>query len=114
VIWRLGDGLAGLRFSFLPPPCTCQPVNQLDCAVAGQRLAPGVSVARRQYVATLKESISQHRVDVEQSSTSVLDRSTAELLATKLSASDPNDVLYALSLFEVERQRAAHPESAAC
>src|SRR5207247_2454930 len=53
--------------------------------------------------------ISQHRVDVEQASASVLDRSTAELLATNLSASDPNDILYALSLFEVERQRAAHP-----
>src|SRR5438094_212303 len=68
-----------------------------------------VSVARRQYVASLKESISQHRVDVEQASAAVLDRSTAELLASKLSASDPNDILYALSLFEVERQRAAHP-----
>src|SRR4029077_9332750 len=68
-----------------------------------------VSVVRKQYVATLKESISQHRVDVEQSYTSVLDRSTAEVLATKLTASDPNEILYALSLFEVERQRAAHP-----
>src|SRR5207244_5195243 len=68
-----------------------------------------VSVSRQQYVATLKESISQHRVYVEQASASVLDRSTAELLATNLSASDPNDILYALSLFEVERQRAAHP-----
>jgi HEAT repeat protein len=48
-------------------------------------------------------------VDVEQASTSVLDRSTTELLATGLSASDPKDILYALSLFEVERQRAVHP-----
>jgi HEAT repeat protein len=75
--------------------------------VAGWLVA--VAVARRQYVATLKESISQHRVDAEQASTSVLDRSTAQLLATNLSASDPNDILYALTLFEVERQRAAHP-----
>jgi AAA family ATP:ADP antiporter len=68
-----------------------------------------VSVARKQYVATLKESISQHRLDVEQASAPVLDRSTADLLATNLSASDPKDILYALSLFEVEQQRAAHP-----
>jgi AAA family ATP:ADP antiporter len=39
----------------------------------------------------------------------VLDRSTTDLLATNLSASDPKDILYALSLFEVEQQRAAHP-----
>ncbi len=68
-----------------------------------------VAVVRKEYVATLKESISQHRVDVEQASTSVLDRSTAELLASSLTASDPKEILYALSLFEVERQRAAHP-----
>jgi len=68
-----------------------------------------VSVARRQYVATLRESISQHRVDVEQASAPVLDRSTTDLMATNLSASDPKDILYALSLFEMEQQRAAHP-----
>jgi AAA family ATP:ADP antiporter len=68
-----------------------------------------VSVARRQYVSTLKESISQHRFDVEQASAPVLDRSTTELLATNLSTSDPKDILYALSLFEVEQQRAVHP-----
>jgi ATP:ADP antiporter, AAA family len=68
-----------------------------------------VAVARRQYVVSLKESVAQHRVDVEQASTSVLDRSTADVLATKLTASDPAEVLYALSMFEVERQRAAHP-----
>src|SRR5439155_526668 len=39
----------------------------------------------------------------------VLDRSTAELLAANLSASDPKEILYALSLFEVEGQRAAYP-----
>jgi AAA family ATP:ADP antiporter len=38
-----------------------------------------------------------------------LDRSTTELLATNLSTSDPKDILYALSLFEAEQQRAVHP-----
>ncbi len=110
VIWRLGDGLAGLTVLIFATTLhmSARQISWIALLlVSGWLLA--VSVARRQYVATLKESISQHRVDVEQSSTSVLDRSTAELLATKLSASDPNDVLYALSLFEVERQRAAHP-----
>jgi len=34
---------------------------------------------------------------------------TTDLLAVNLSGSDPKEILYALSLFEVEQQRAAHP-----
>ena len=110
VIWRLGDGLAGLTVLIFATSLHL-PVRQISWIAllfVGGWLA-AVAVARRQYVATLKESITQHQVDVQQASTSVLDRSTAELLATKLSASDPKEILYALSLFEVERQRAAHP-----
>jgi AAA family ATP:ADP antiporter len=110
VVWRLGDGLAGLSVLIFATTLRL-PARQLSwlaILLAGGWLV-AVSIARRQYVATLKESIIQHRVDTEQASTSVLDRSTAELLATGLSASDPKDILYALSLFEVERQRAVHP-----
>ncbi len=110
VIWRLGDGLSGLTVLIFATTLHIS-ARQMSAIVlvmvAGWLVA--VSAAKRQYVATLKESISQHRVDVEQASASVLDRSTAELLASKLSASDPKEILYALSLFEVERQRAAHP-----
>jgi ATP:ADP antiporter, AAA family len=110
VVWRLGDGLSGLivlifaTWMHLPARHISWIVLLL---VSGWIVA--VSVARRQYVSTLKESIRQHRVDVEQATTPVLDRSTADLLATNLSASNPKDVLYALALFEVEQQRAAHP-----
>jgi AAA family ATP:ADP antiporter len=110
VIWRLGDGLSGLMvliFATLlhfPPRQISWVVLVL---VSGWLVA--VSVARREYVATLKESISQHRFDLEQASAPVLDRSTTELLASNLSASDPKDILYALSLFELEQQRSAHP-----
>lgn len=110
VIWRLGDGLAGLTVlifaTWLHLPA--RQISWIVLLLVSGWLA-AVAVARRQYVATLKESITQHRVDVEQASTSVLDRSTTELLATGLSSSDPKDILYALSLFEVERQRAVHP-----
>ncbi len=110
VIWRLGDGLAGLTVLIFATTLHMSAPRISWIALAfGVVWLTAVGVARRQYVATLKESISQHRVDVEQASTSVLDRSTAELLATKLSASDPQEILYALSLFEVERQRGAHP-----
>jgi AAA family ATP:ADP antiporter len=110
VIWRLGDGLSGLivlifaTLLHFPP----RQISWVVLVLASGWLV-AVSVARRQYVATLRESINQHRFDVEQASAPVLDRSTTDLLATNLSASDPKDILYALSLFEVEQQRAAHP-----
>jgi len=110
VIWRLGDGLAGVTVLIFATTLH-MPARQMSwialVMVSGWLVA--VAVARRQYVFTLKESITQHRVDVEHASTSVLDRSTTELLATKLAAGDPKEILYALSLFSVERQRAAHP-----
>jgi ATP:ADP antiporter, AAA family len=110
VIWRLGDGLAGLTVLIFATSLhlPARHISWIALLFVSGWLA-AVVVARRQYVASLKESINQHRLDAEQASTSVLDRSTAEFLATKLSASDPNEILYALSLFEVERQRAAHP-----
>jgi AAA family ATP:ADP antiporter len=110
VIWRMGDGLSGLIVLIFATFLHFSP-RQISwivlLLVSGWLVA--VSVARRQYVATLRESISQHRLDVEQASAPVLDRSTADLMATNLSTSDPKDILYALSLFEVEQQRAAHP-----
>jgi len=110
VIWRMGDGLSGFTVLIFANLLHL-PARQMSWVVL--LLASGwlvaVAVARRQYVATLRESISQHRFDVEHASAPVLDRSTTDLLATNLSASDPKDILYALSLFEMEQQRAAHP-----
>lgn len=110
VIWRLGDGLSGLIVLIFATSLHW-PARQISWVallmVGGWLVA--VSVARRQYVATLKESITQHRVDVEQASAPVLDRSTTDVLATSLSASDPKEILYALDLFGAEQQRAAHP-----
>src|SRR5437879_3358700 len=110
VIWRLGDGLSGLIVlifaTWLHLPA--RQISWVVLVLVGGWLV-AASVARRQYVATLRESISQPSLDAESASTPVLDRSPAELLATNLSTSDPKDILYALSLFEVEQQRAAHP-----
>jgi ATP:ADP antiporter, AAA family len=110
VIWRLGDGLSGLTVLIFATWLHV-PARQMSWVVlllAGSWLLT-VSVARRQYVSTLKESIRQHRFDVEGATAPVLDRSTADLLATNLSESAPKDILYALALFEVEQQRTAHP-----
>jgi len=110
VVWRVGDGLSGLIVVVFAIWMHL-PARQISWVVlvlvSGWLIA--VSLARRQYVVTLTESIRQHRVDVEQATAPVLDRSTVDLLSTNLSESDPKDVLYALSLFEMEQQRAAHP-----
>src|SRR5271157_1251202 len=110
VVWRLGDGLAGVvvlifaaRLGWTP-----QQVSWIAILLILGWLA-AVYVAGKQYVVVLQDSISQHRLDAEQSSTLALDRSTADLLTKKILTSDPSEILYALSLFEVERKRAAHP-----
>jgi AAA family ATP:ADP antiporter len=110
VIWRLGDGLSGVIVLILATYLHFSPrqISWIVLLLVTGWLA-AASVVRRQYVATLRESITQHRFDVEQASAPVLDRSTTDLLTTNLSASDPKDILYALSLFEVEQQRAVHP-----
>jgi len=110
VIWRLGDGLSGLAVLIFATSLhwPARQISWIVLLLAGAWLV-AVSITRRQYVATLTDCISQHRFDVEQASAPVLDRSTTELLATNLSTSDPKDILYALSLFEAEQQRAVHP-----
>ncbi len=110
VVWRLGDGIAGLVVL----------VFATYLHVSAAHLSWGVCVlivgwmvaalsARRLYVATLTDSIRQHRLEVERASASVLDSTTTQVLAEKLAAPDAKDVLYALSAFEVERRRAPHP-----
>jgi ATP:ADP antiporter, AAA family len=110
VIWRMGDGLAGITVlifaTFLH--VSAREISWLALILAGIWLV-AVYVARRQYVATLEESINRHRVDIEQGENLVLDRSTSDLLAAKIAVSDSKDILYALSLFEVERRRTVHP-----
>jgi HEAT repeat protein len=110
VVWRFGDGLAGVvvlifagQFHWAP-----RQLSWIALLLTVGWLA-AVQIAGKQYVAVLKDSIGQHRLDAEQASALALDRSTADYLASKLQTSDLNEILYALSLFEVERQRAAHP-----
>jgi len=110
VIWRLGDGLAGVVVLVFATYLQFAP-QQLSWIVllliAGWMTA--VFVGGRQYLGVLQESISQHRLSAEQSSALALDRSTSELLASNLSVSDSKEILYALSFFEVERARTPHP-----
>lgn len=110
VVWRTGDGLAGLTVLFFATYLhwAAQKVSWVVLVlVAGWLMA--VFVARRLYVETLREGIREHRLDAERASAPVLDRSTTEIFAANLSAGDPKEILYSLSLFQVGREAAVHP-----
>jgi len=112
VVWRFGDGLAGVTVLIFATALHL-PARQISwvAIVLGALWIGAVLVARKQYVVALTETITQHMLDAEaeQGSALVLDRSATDLLVTKASSSDPGEILYALSLFEVERKTAAHP-----
>ncbi len=75
-------------------------------------IATWVAVAWRlrvEYVHTIHDSIHRHRLDSERTSTTVLERSAAEALSSKLAAADPAEVRYALDLLESQQTRDWHP-----
>jgi ATP:ADP antiporter, AAA family len=110
VIWRSGDGLSGLLVLFFATylHLKAPQLSWVSLVLLAGWLGAAL-IARKEYIATLRESVYQHRLDTERASAPVLDRSTAEIFASGLKATDPNDVLYALSLFDTEQQKESHP-----
>jgi AAA family ATP:ADP antiporter len=109
-IWRFGDGMAALAVLVFATTLNWSAVQVGWVNLVFLLGWVGAAlVARRHYVLTLRESIQQHRLDAERAAAPVLDRSTAEIFAGNLSAADPQEILYALSLFEIGQQRASHP-----
>jgi ATP:ADP antiporter, AAA family len=110
VIWRMGDGLAGLTVLVFATylRLTARQMSWVGLVLVGGWLAVAW-VARQQYVATLTEYMREHRLEADRALAPVLDRSTMEVLAANLSASDPKEVLYALSILDSGRQQASHP-----
>jgi AAA family ATP:ADP antiporter len=109
VIWRLGDGLAGVVVLIFATYLHLAPRHLsiiVLLLVAGWMAAS--FVGGRQYLGVLRESINQNRLTAEQTSAVTLDRSTSEVLASKLQVSDPKEILYALSFYEVGSGRAPH------
>jgi ATP:ADP antiporter, AAA family len=110
VVWRLGDGLAGALVLL----CTAvlrlsvAQVGWVNLALIGMWM--GVAfVARRQYVRNLTDGILKHRLDTEQSANPVLDRTSVEIVARRLTSGDTADILYAMSVFEAEHAHVVHP-----
>ncbi|MGH9814832.1 MAG: Npt1/Npt2 family nucleotide transporter [Candidatus Acidiferrales bacterium] len=109
-IWRSGDGVSGALLALFADRLRWTP-QQISWVVIAYAVGwLGIALAaRREYVSTLRESIRQHRLDAERASAPVLDRSTTEIFAANLVATDPQELLYALDLFRLGQQRAAHP-----
>jgi ATP/ADP translocase len=89
VSWRLGDGLAGvIVFIF----ATLLQLSARQISWVNLILLVGwlmvVYLARRQYVATLADSLQQHRLDAEQTAAQPLDRATSEMITARLRADD--------------------------
>jgi len=110
VVWRVGDGLAGLILLLFATHWHWMPqrIAWVVLTLTAGWIAAAV-LAHRHYVGTLHDSIRQHRLDAEQASAPVLDRATTEIFATHLTSADPGQLLYALSLFEIGHQGATHP-----
>ena len=67
-------------------------------------------VLRREYVNAIRESLKRHGLDVEHTATTVLDRSTTEILKGGLDVSgDESELLYTLGILERHHRQAAHP-----
>jgi AAA family ATP:ADP antiporter len=105
VVWRFGGGFAGVllllfatRLGFSPAQ-----VGWLCLVFVVAWLVTAVS-ARRQYVATLGENIQQGRDD-DDGPAPVYDSTTSNVLMSKLRSGDPNDILHALSLYEMGHQQ---------
>jgi ATP/ADP translocase len=110
VIWRIGDGLSGVLVLLFAGVMHFSPVRM---SVVTMTLLAGwiiaAFVARTQYVVNLRDSIYQHRLDAERVTNSVLDRSATDLLAARLTAGDPQEIVYALGLFALDHRGATHP-----
>ncbi len=108
VIYRFGDALGGVAVLVFAALLGVSPVQMAWvclAVVAGWLVAAGF--ARRLYVENLRDSILQHRVDTERTTTPVLERSTAEFIAGKL-AGTPAEVLYGIDLIEMADDRSGH------
>ncbi|MGE3841169.1 MAG: Npt1/Npt2 family nucleotide transporter [Vicinamibacterales bacterium] len=64
---------------------------------------------RRGYVEAIRESIAEHRLSADSPSARILDRSATDLLAARLGASEPAEIVYALDVFRLEHRGSTHP-----
>jgi AAA family ATP:ADP antiporter len=109
VVWKVGDGLAGLTVLFFARRLGFSPhqISIVTIVLITVWIVSAV-VARRQYVATLRENIQSVRLRPADLLVPTLDHATTNVLAEKLTSPDVKDVLYALELFEMGQRMQSH------
>ncbi len=110
VIWRFGDGLGGVALLVLVTYLHMPPtrLSIVVAVVVGCWIAAAIW-ARRLYVETLKNSIQEHKIEVERASAAVWDRAATEILSEQLKGPNADEVLYALDVLDLERRTVPHP-----
>jgi ATP:ADP antiporter, AAA family len=110
VVWRLGDGLAGVTILIAAGfgQMAIVQVTWVSLLLVGGWLVAAY-VAQRLYIENLQDSIHHYRLDAERASATGLDRRATDLLTTKLGGEDPSEVLYALRLLNAGTHRSTHP-----
>jgi AAA family ATP:ADP antiporter len=109
VVKNLGDGLAALTVLLFATTLhlSARQISWVNFVLLGAWIATAI-VARRNYVETLRENIQHVAIRPDQISIQTLDQSASNMLAEKLNSSDPNEVLYALDLFEMGQKVQSH------
>ncbi len=109
VIWKIGDGLSGITVLLFATTLqfSSRQISVVTLALIFAWIASAV-IARRQYVATLRENIREVRLKPADVSVATLDHSTTNVLAEKLTSPHAKDVLYGLSLFEMGQRVQSH------
>lgn len=110
VVWRLGDGFAGLTVLLFASVLQFSAVSMswVNLVLLGGWLA-AAWFARRQYVVNLQDSIQNFRLDTERAGKAGLDRTAHALLTRQLSGANPEETLYALRLLGGRGPHASHP-----
>ena len=108
VIWKVGDGIAGLTLLLFATKLQLTPreIGTVSLIMIAAWLVAAM-VARREYVATLRENIQGTRLAVD-AVVPTLDHTAVNLLAEKLSSPHAKDVLYGLTLFEIGQRAQSH------
>lgn len=110
VVWRMGDGIAGLLVLVFATWLGLSPVKigWVNLLLIGAWFAAAF-VGNRQYVRNLTDSIQNYRLDAERAAAPMLDRTSADIVARRLQSSDPAEIAYALGVFESQHEHAVHP-----
>jgi len=109
VVWKFGDGLAAVTLLIFATKLhlTPQRISLVSLVLLALWITAALA-ARRQYIATLKANIQHVRIRPQQVLVPVLDQFTTKVVAEKLNSPDANEVIYALTLFEMGQQLHAH------